>query len=265
MGGLAAHRQWEKIPEPCGFSFWESEHLAESLKLWIMKGIIKKVSVQIHHLVTPVYKSGKEIFFLLMPVAWCQELAFHLTHTATVLNSFSFLWTALLSAGNMLATKFWTEKHSERWAVSPSAALRLRGLCCVLPCTQNMVGQLASPPRFLSGQDSSGRNEEPLQRAIVLYKEVFFPLICQVPWAKLCAAPLPETRATGQVAEIKELRSWLCPRSGQTLQKTNLGAIDDVNVCDTKTQSTGNTKLPLPCMLLLSLLVALPSLPCFFS
>ena len=112
-----------------------------------------------------------------------------------------------------------------------------------------MVGQLASPPKFLSGQDSSGSHEEPLQRATVLYKDVFFPLMCQVPWAKLCAAPLPETRATSQVAQSKELRSRLCPHSGQTLQKTNLGAIKDVNVCDTKVESTGNTKLPLPCTL----------------
>lgn len=72
--------------------------------------------------------------------------------------------------------------------------------------------------------------------------------MCQALWAKLCAAPLPETRTTSQVAESKELKSQLFPHSGQLLQKTSLGAIKDINVCDTRIASTGNTKLPLPCM-----------------
>lgn len=70
--------------------------------------------MQIHHLVSPFYKSGKWIFFILMPVTRCQLLALHLAHTTTVLNSSIILWAALLSTGNVLATWFWTEDHLVR-------------------------------------------------------------------------------------------------------------------------------------------------------
>jgi len=145
--------------------------------------------------------------------------------------------------------RFWTEEHSVRDELFLQTQLSVSELFAVYFLElEAWLSQLVSPPRFLSGQDSSGRNEKPLQRATVLYKEVFLPLMCQAPWAKLCAAPVPERRTTSQETESKELKSQLCTHLEQMLQKINLGAIKDVIVCDTKIANTGNTKLPLPCM-----------------
>lgn len=104
------------------------------------------------------------------------------------------------------------------------------------------------------------------KRPLFHIRRSFSPLMCQVPWAKLCAAPLPETRATSQVAESKELRSWLYSHSGQMLQKTNLKATEDVSGCDTgKVESTGDTKLPLPYMLCITLTCSNSFLSLIFS
>lgn len=150
-----------------------------------------------------------------MPGVGCQQLAFHLAHTTAVLNSSMILWTALLSTGNVLATRFWTEERSVRdelfLQVQLSGSEQFAVYFCAL---EAWWVSSCHPPDFSPA--SSGRNEDPLQRATALYKDVFFPL-CQVPWAKLCAALLPQTRTTSQVAESKELRSQFCPHSGQML------------------------------------------------
>lgn len=98
-------------------------------------------------------------------------------------------------------------KFREIWAVPPSSAVRPTGIYCVLLCTWSMVGQLVSHTRFLPARVPVLGIKNHFKVATDLCKEVFFPLMCPVHQAKLCVAPLLETKATRRVTEIKKITS----------------------------------------------------------
>lgn len=233
---FVAYEQWELIPCSCGIAF--QEPAAVRLKLWNMKEVISQPSIQVDKLLLPPTELQVGLLYPFFPTIKCQQLAFHLACTIPVLDFSILLWTAMLSAGKMLATEVSTEWYSVRdehiLQVKLSGTEQFALYFCPLEAWWDSWHHL---PTFLSGQDTSRRNEESLQSTTVLCKEDFLPAsLSQV----VCSS-----------SSWQRVRNWDAGfiDTDQMLQKSNSGTIMDVKVCDIKTGSSVNTKLPLPSML----------------